>query len=54
MLRDPDDEMVLETAVIGGANKLLTFNIRDFAGSERAGIIVEQPGPAWSKAKGKL
>jgi putative PIN family toxin of toxin-antitoxin system len=29
-LRDPDDEMVLETAVNAGARKLLTFNARDF------------------------
>lgn len=47
ILRDPDDEMVLETAIIGNADGILTFNVRDFAGSERFGIWVEQPGPAW-------
>lgn len=51
MLRDPDDEMVLETAVIGRADALLTFNVRDFAGSERFGIHAEQPGPAWKRQK---
>lgn len=29
-LRDPGDEMVLETAINGRADMLVTFNIRDF------------------------
>jgi putative PIN family toxin of toxin-antitoxin system len=29
-LRDPGDEMVLETAINGRANALVTFNVRDF------------------------
>jgi predicted nucleic acid-binding protein len=29
-LRDPGDEMVLETAVNGQADTLVTFNVRDF------------------------
>jgi putative PIN family toxin of toxin-antitoxin system len=29
-LRDPGDEMVLETAVTGRADGLVTFNVRDF------------------------
>lgn len=29
-LRDPKDEMVLETAVNGGADVLTTFNLKDF------------------------
>jgi putative PIN family toxin of toxin-antitoxin system len=52
MLRDPDDEMVLEAAVHGRADRLLTFNLRDFAGSERLGVRVERPGPAWRAWKG--
>jgi putative PIN family toxin of toxin-antitoxin system len=52
LLRDPGDEMVLETAMCGGANTLLTFNIRDFAGAERVGVRVEQPGPAWARLMG--
>jgi putative PIN family toxin of toxin-antitoxin system len=30
-LSDPDDDMVLETAVNGSANAIVTFNQRDFA-----------------------
>lgn len=53
MLRDPDDEMVLEAAVHSRADRLLTFNQRDFAGAERLGVTVERPGPAWRIWKGK-
>jgi len=30
-LPDPDDDMVLETAINGGASAIVTFNQRDFA-----------------------
>ena len=30
-LSDPDDDMVLETAINGRANAIVTFNQRDFA-----------------------
>jgi hypothetical protein len=46
-LRDADDEMVFEAAVNGRADRLLTFNLRDFGGASRFGIRVEQPGTAW-------
>ncbi len=43
-LRDPGDEMVLEVAVGGGAEVIVTHNIRDFASvEERFGIRVLQP-----------
>lgn len=40
LLRDPADEMVLETAINGQANALITYNVKDF------GIIPEQFGIA--------
>ena len=52
MLRDADDEMVLEAAVHGRVDRLLTFNLRDFAGSERLGVEVARPGPAWQQWRG--
>ena len=46
-LRDPGDEMVLETAVNGRASHLITFNTRDFkAAPNRFGISVLPPGEA--------
>jgi predicted nucleic acid-binding protein len=48
-LKDPEDEMVLETAVNGGADLLLTFNARDFSGAWAFSVEIEQPGPAWRR-----
>ena len=43
-LRDPDDEMVLETAVNGRADAIATFNERDFASVARSfDIMVMSP-----------
>lgn len=47
LLRDPDDDMVLEAAVNGRADAIVTFNLRDFQGPvERFGISVLVPGEA--------
>ena len=51
-LRDPDDEMVLEAAIHGRADRLLTFNLRDFVAGKRLGVVIERPGPAWRTWKG--
>lgn len=46
-LRDPADEMVLETAVNGGADALVTFNRRDFGEAPaRFGIKLLLPSEA--------
>jgi putative PIN family toxin of toxin-antitoxin system len=42
-LRDPKDEMVLETAVAGGCNTIVTYNHRDFGGAEKFGIQILSP-----------
>jgi putative PIN family toxin of toxin-antitoxin system len=43
ILRDPDDEMLLELAVEAGCDTIVTHNRRDFAGSEPFGIRVLSP-----------
>lgn len=43
--RDPDDDMVLETAINGSAAVIASFNVADIqAGARRFGIAVERPG----------
>jgi putative PIN family toxin of toxin-antitoxin system len=44
-LRDANDEMVLETALNGLADALVTHNVKDFAGvAEKFGLRVLRPG----------
>lgn len=44
-LSDPNDEMVLEAAVNGRAEVLVTHNVRDFAkGAQKFGVRVMRPG----------
>lgn len=46
-LRDPDDDMVLEAAINGQANRLVTFNRRHFAAAgEEFGVLVCSPTAA--------
>ena len=42
-LRDPADEMVLETALNGRAEALVTFNVDDFASARRFALPVLTP-----------
>jgi len=45
--RDPDDDLVLETAINGRADAIVTFNKRDFVTiAERFGVQVLSPGEA--------
>jgi putative PIN family toxin of toxin-antitoxin system len=47
IVRDPDDDMVLEAAVNGKADALVTFHLRDFAGvANKFSIAVLSPGEA--------
>jgi putative PIN family toxin of toxin-antitoxin system len=43
VLRDPEDDMVLELAVGAGCEAIVTFNVRDFEGAEGFGLRVEGP-----------
>jgi putative PIN family toxin of toxin-antitoxin system len=42
-LPDPDDDMILEVAVAGGCDGIVTFNVRDYSGVGRFGLWVETP-----------
>jgi putative PIN family toxin of toxin-antitoxin system len=43
VLKDPKDDMVLELAVAAECQYIVTFNVRDFIGSEQFGIHVVPP-----------
>lgn len=42
-LPDPDDDLVLEVAVAGQVDAIVTYNRRDFDGSDRFGIRILSP-----------
>ena len=51
-LRDPNDEMVLEAAVNGRTDLLVTFNLRDFgAAPERFGLEALLPREALARIR---
>ena len=51
-LRDPNDDMVLEAAVSGQCEYIITFNLRDFKNVGKFGIVAITPGD-FLKEKGK-
>ena len=44
MLRDADDEMVLEAALNGRADAIVTHNVRDFVSIRNLGLEIATPG----------
>jgi len=42
-LPDPEDDMLLELAVEAGCSRIVTFNQRDFRGSEQFGVRAVTP-----------
>ena len=54
-LRDSDDDMVLETAINGGADAIVTFNLSDFRGeaTRRFGMEILSPGEAWRRLENR-
>ena len=43
-LPDPGDDMILELAVAGSCNYIVSYNIRDFRGADQFGIKILTPG----------
>ena len=43
LLRDPKDDMVLEVAVAGRCDRIVTYNIRDFGGAQQFGVQIVRP-----------
>jgi len=51
-VRDPGDEMVLEAAINGDADALITYNVSDFAvAAERFGVKVLRPAEVLKMVK---
>ncbi len=51
--RDPNDDLVLETAINGDADLIASFNVADMqAGARRFGIGVERPGTVVRRIEG--
>ena len=53
VLRDPQNDMVLELAVEAGCDVIVTHNVRDFAGAERFAIQILAPGAFLQELEGR-
>ena len=42
-LPDPNDDLVLEVAVAARVDSIVTYNLKDFAGSDRLGVRIIRP-----------
>jgi predicted nucleic acid-binding protein len=51
---DANDDMVLEAAVNGSCNAIVTHNVRDFAGAETLGVKAVTPAQFMQTLKEKL
>jgi putative PIN family toxin of toxin-antitoxin system len=54
LLRDADDDKILELACTAGVDYIVTHNLRDFAGSERFRITVVEPRTFLQFVKGNV
>jgi putative PIN family toxin of toxin-antitoxin system len=43
LLQDPDDEMLVELAMAGNCDTLITYNQRDLAGAKSLGLRIQTP-----------
>jgi predicted nucleic acid-binding protein len=53
MLKDPDDDMVLELAVASRSQVIVTHNVGDFFRSNSIGIVVERPAAFLKRVRGQ-
>ena len=44
VLKDPFDDHILELAISAGCKYIVTYNLKDFSGAERFGIVALPPG----------
>ena len=51
-LKDPNDDLVLELAVAGGCDGIVTHNVRDFTGAEHFGVRVWTPADFLHEIRG--